>query len=274
MFFKNKKAVVNVIKLAGVIAADGSKNLNLDRVKPQIDKAFIKNKSTKAVAFVINSPGGSPVQSETIANYVLYKSKQNNIPVITFIEDVAASGGYWLAVMGSTICALSSCSIVGSIGVVSAGFGLEEFIKKQGITRRVYTAGTNKVTRDMFLPENPEHTAKFNNLLQQVHSHFKKWILQQRAGKLNALEDQLFNGDFWIASEGLKLGLIDKIVTSTEEELKAMYGQKVQINYISGKKPSLISRLLGVNFANLSYNLANESLNVVKQQNQYSKYGL
>ncbi len=264
--FKRKNQV-NVIKLQGVISATGRKSLSLSNIKDNIDKAFA-NKNIKAVAILINSPGGSPVQSEMIANYILSKSQCTNIPVITFVEDVAASGGYWLALVGDMIFALSHTSIVGSLGVVYASFGLEELIKRHGISRRVHTAGTRKVSLDIFQPEKTEDIARLQKMLAEIHQHFKNWVLLRRSAKINMAEDELFSGDFWIASTGLKYGLIDEITPSLEDKVQNLYGKKVKIKYITTKK-SFLSSLF-----NTKNNLAEDLLTTLKTSLYWDKVGL
>jgi ClpP class serine protease len=278
LFFKKPNARVNVIKLSGVIAQSGNKSLNLESVKKLIDKGFIfSSTKNKVLAIVINSPGGSPVQSELIANYVLYKNKTVKAKIIVFVEDVAASGGYWLALMGSEIYSLSSNSIVGSLGVVSAGFGLEDFIQKYGIKRRVYTAGKKKVSLDMFSEEKEEDIARLKDLLAKVHINFKNWVLERRGSKIKLDEEELFSGAFWLATQGLEFGLIDGLANTLEGKLKELYGEKVKINYVFNKqKKGLISSLLGIK--SHSNSIADDFLDnafvKIQEQNYLQKLGL
>ncbi len=278
LFFKKPNASVNVIKLSGVIQQGGNKSLNLESVKKLVDKGFnFKSTKNKVLAIVINSPGGSPVQSELIANYVLYKNKTVKAKIIVFVEDVAASGGYWLALMGTEIYSLSSNSIVGSLGVVSAGFGLEDFIKKYGIKRRVYTAGKKKVSLDMFSEEKEEDIARLKDLLAQVHTNFKKWVLQRRGSKIKLDEDELFSGNFWLAPKGLEFGLIDGIADTLEEKLQELYGKKVQINHIANKvKKGLLSSLLGLKNSSslISDDFLDNAIYKIKEENYLQKLGL
>lgn len=265
--FKSKKKIVNVIKLSGVISSSGRKNLSLEKIKKNIDKAF-SNKKTSAVALLINSPGGSPVQSEMIANYIREKSKQTKIPIISFVEDVAASGGYWLALSSNDIYALSKSSIVGSLGVLYASFGLDEFIKKYGISRRVHTAGKNKVSLDMFQPEKESDIERLKNMLAEVHNHFKDWVLTRRSKKLKIDSEELFSGEFWVASQGLEKGLVDGIVASVDAKLRDLFGDKVKINYIESKK-GLIGGLLSS-----KVNVAEEIIAEIKNGEIWNKFGL
>ncbi len=265
--FKGKKKQVNVLKLSGVISSGGRKNLSLSSIKKNIDKAFA-NKKASAVALLINSPGGSPVQSEMIANYIREKSKETKIPTISFVEDVAASGGYWLALSSNDIYALSKSSIVGSLGVLYAGFGLDEFIKKYGISRRVHTAGKNKVSLDMFQPEKEADIERLKNMLSEVHKHFKDWVLSRRNKKLKVDHDELFSGEFWVASQGLEKGLIDDIAISVDHKLKSLFGDKVKINYIESKK-GFISGLLSSKI-----NIVEEIKSEIKNTEIWNQFGL
>jgi signal peptide peptidase SppA len=265
--FKSKKKKVNIIKLAGVINSGGRKNLSLASIKKNIDKAFANSK-VASVALLINSPGGSPVQSEMIANYIREKSRETKIPTISFVEDVAASGGYWLALASDDIYALSKSSIVGSLGVLYAGFGLDEFIKKHGISRRVHTAGKNKVSLDMFQPEKEADIERLKKMLAEVHKHFKDWVLSRRNGKLKIEEDELFSGEFWVASTGLEKGLVDDIAISVEHKLKDLFGDKVKINYIETKK-GLLSGLLSS-----KANVVEEIKSEIKNTGIWGQFGL
>lgn len=241
MFFSKKK-VVNVVYLSGIISSSGRKPLSLANSKPLLDKAF-KPKDTKAVCLIINSPGGSAAQSEIIANYIKEQMQETKIPVIAFVEDVAASGGYFIASVATEIYALAKSSIIGSIGVLYSGFGFNNLIKKHGIERRIYSAGENKVILDSFQEEKAEDIAIINELLQETHEHFKNFVKAGRGNKLQANDKELFSGKFWLAGTGVKLGLIDGIITSYQSFFKERFGKKVKINVIKTKK-SFLSNLL------------------------------
>ena len=243
-----KKPTINILRLSGVISNSSKKDLSLKNLLSRIDKAFTK-KSPKAVVLLIDCPGGSPVQSELISSYLIHSSKKHNIPLISFVEDVAASGGYWLACSAIEIYACSNSSIIGSIGVISASFGFDELINKIGIKRRVYTAGNSKSVLDPFLPEKESDVARLNKLLEQVHINFKNYIKQQRGAKLTGTEEELFNGNFWVAQEALTLGLIDGI-SDYFSFLKERYGENTNFNYIEEKSSSLKNLLsnLNINF--------------------------
>lgn len=234
MFFKRK--VVNIVFLSGVINSRGKKSLALSNIKPLLDKAYSKPSSTKAVALVINSPGGSASQSEIIANYIKCKSLETKIPTISFVEDMAASGGYFIAAATESIYALAKTSIVGSIGVLFSGFGFPEFIKKYGVERRIYTSGKNKVLLDPFKEEKEESVSIINQLLHETHEHFKDFVKQGRGNRLKINDEELFSGKFWLASSALKIGLIDDIVINYESFIKQKFGKKIKINVLKSKK--------------------------------------
>ena len=208
-FFK-KKIIVPHIRLAGVIGSAGRFRQGIDFSGQQeiIKKAF-SFKKAKNIAISINSPGGSPVQSHLIHDYIRQLAKKNNKKVIVFAEDVAASGGYLIACAGDEIYANSS-SIVGSIGVISASFGFQDAIKRIGVQRRVYTAGKNKSTLDPFKEEKPEDIERIKKLQLELHSDFINLVKSSRGSKLKDPEkNNIFTGEFWSGSTSLNLGLID-----------------------------------------------------------------
>ncbi|MGV3279087.1 S49 family peptidase [Rickettsiales bacterium LUAb2] len=235
----NKKNIVNVLILEGVINSGGRKSISFKNLQSKIDKAFA-GKKTKAVALLINSPGGAAAQSEIIANYIKQKSTATKIPVISFVEDVAASGGYFIAVAANEVYALAKSSIVGSIGVRYSGFGLEDFITKYSIKRRVHTAGKNKVMLDAFTPEKAEDIEFINQLLQETHTHFKGFIKENKPN-ITLNEEELFSGKFWLASTAVQYGIIDGIVNDYQEFLKEKFGKKTKINLMRNKKGLLSS---------------------------------
>ena len=185
LFWRKKKPVVPVVRLSGVIAASGSgmrRGISLETVEPQLKKAFSMRRA-KAVALIINSPGGSPVQSSLIGRRIRDLAKRADVPVLAFCEDVAASGGYWLAASADEIFADPS-SIIGSIGVVSAGFGFDKAIKKIGVDRRVHTAGESKMILDPFQPEQAEEVERLKALQAEIHAQFIAHIESRRGVKL------------------------------------------------------------------------------------------
>jgi signal peptide peptidase SppA len=227
--------VIPVVRLHGVIAAEPRPGrLNIAAVAPLLKRAFAM-KSAPAVAIIVNSPGGSPVQSRLIAKRIRDLADENAKPVLVFVEDAAASGGYFIATAGDEIIADPS-SIVGSIGVIFAGFGFVEAIGKLGVERRVHTAGRNKSTLDPFLPEKSEDIERIKTLETDIHEVFIDWVKSRRSGKLTAPDDELFTGEFWSGIRGLRLGLIDGI-GDLRETLRARYGEKVEFKLIAAKRP-------------------------------------
>jgi signal peptide peptidase SppA len=236
--FIKKRPTVAVIRLSGMISTQGRSVLNDSSVGPQLEKAFSRGKPD-AVALEINSPGGSPVQSSLIGARIRCLAEEKKIPVIAFVEDVAASGGYWLAAAADEIHADPS-SIVGSIGVISASFGVHEFIREHGIERRVYTAGESKSMLDPFRPEKPEDVERLKAVLEDIHANFITHVKTRREGKLAEGAD-LFTGEIWLAQRAKELGLIDGI-GHLQPMLKARFGDKVKIRRY-GVKRGFLSRI-------------------------------
>ncbi len=242
---KNSDPKVACINLQGIIGRDSkiSSGINYENTLPLLEKAF-KIKDIKAVAITINSPGGSPVQSELIYNAIKNLSQEKKIPVITFAHDVAASGGYWLLLSGDEIYAHNS-SIIGSIGVIFSGFGFVELIKKIGIERRVYTEGKNKSILDPFMPEVKENITILKNAQKDIFESFKDMVRESRGKKLESSlkkigEDKIFSGAFWSGKSAKDLGLIDDIA-DIREKLQQKFGKKVKIINITTKKSFLKS---------------------------------
>lgn len=232
--FGGSAPVVPVVRLHGVIAADPRPGrLNIASVAPLLKRAF-DIKSAPAVAVVVNSPGGSPVQSRLIAKRMRDLAEEHGKPVIVFVEDAAASGGYFIATGGDEIIADPS-SIVGSIGVIFAGFGFVDAIEKLGIERRVHTAGRNKSTLDPFLPEKKEDVERIKTMELDVHKVFIDWVKSRRGERLKASDDDLFTGEFWSGVRGLELGLVDGL-GDLRETLRARYGDKVRLKVIEPRR--------------------------------------
>ena len=259
--FFNKDPLVSVIRLSGAIGAGGRLPLNDESMAPAIERAFSKGKP-KAVALVLNSPGGSPVQSALIAARIRRLADDKELPVHAFVEDVAASGGYWLATAADDIWADEN-SIVGSIGVISAGFGAQVLLERQGIERRVYTAGKSKSTLDPFKPEKKEDVARLKTILEGMHASFIAHVKARRGDRLTT-ETDLFTGEFWRAEQGLELGLVDGI-GHLVPKMKELYGDKVRFaNY--GRKKRLFQRV--------GAQLADEALGLVEERAAYARFGL
>jgi signal peptide peptidase SppA len=233
--------VVPVVRLSGVIASSGllgSRGLSIESVAPLLKRAFDMRGAT-AVALAINSPGGSPVQSALIGQRIRLLAAEKDVKVIAFVEDVAASGGYWLACAADEII-VDPSSIVGSIGVISAGFGFQDLIARFGVERRVHTSGERKAMLDPFRPEKPEDVERLHRLQAEIHDGFKDWVRERRAGKLKGDDATLFSGEFWTGKRGLDLGLVDGL-GELRATLQARYGAKVHLPVI-GPRRRLLSR--------------------------------
>ncbi len=225
--------LIPVVRLHGVIAADQrSGRLNIHNVAPLLARAFAM--PGKTVAIIVNSPGGSPVQSRLIAKRIRDLAAEHGKQVLVFVEDAAASGGYFIATAGDEIIADPS-SIVGSIGVIFAGFGFPEALAKVGVERRVHTAGKNKSTLDPFLPEKPEDIERIKQMELDIHGVFIDWVKSRRAGKFKASDDQLFTGEFWSGVRGLDLGLIDAL-GDIHETLRTRFGDDVRTRLIEPRR--------------------------------------
>lgn len=236
--------VIPVIRLQGAIMSGGSQfrpTLSLASTAGLIEKAFAIS-NAPAVAISINSPGGSPVQSRLIFKRIRDLAAEKNKKVLVFVEDVAASGGYMIAIAGDEIFADPS-SIVGSIGVVSASFGFTDLIKKIGVERRVYTAGANKATLDPFQPEKAEDVERLKKLQLEVHETFIDLVKERRGRKLKDDPD-LFTGLFWSGKKGLELGLVDAL-GDMRTVLKDRYGAKAELKLITAPR-GLFGRRLGL----------------------------
>lgn len=244
---KGNKPTVTLIPLSGAIGAGAraGRGLSANGVDAPLKKAF-KDKNAKAVVLAINSPGGAPAQARMIMQRIRHLAADSELPVISYIEDIGASGGYMIAVAGDEIWA-DPFGLVGSIGVVSSGFGFHEAIEKLGVERRVHHAGTNKVRLDPFRPETPEDAAKIEKILGETHTLFIDMVKERRGDAITAAPEDVFNGDFFLAGEAKELGLIDD-VGDLRTMLKARFGDDVVINPISTKKGGLMG-LLGSSFA-------------------------
>ncbi len=232
--------VVNVIRLSGVIAESsrfGGGALNDITLAPILDRAFRKGKP-KAVAIALNSPGGSPAQSSLIGARIQRLSKELGVPVFAFCEDVAASGGYWLACAADEIY-VDDSSIVGSIGVISASFGFHELMQKQGVERRVHTAGQDKSMLDPFRPERPSDVKRLKALQKKIHNNFITHVKSRRGSKLKS--DKLFTGEVWVGKDAVDNGLVDGIA-HLDPKMKEMFGEDVRMNNF-GYKKSFFKRL-------------------------------
>src|SRR3984957_4980497 len=236
-------AVVPVVRLSGVIGAVTPlrPGMSLAGVARMLERAFTV-KNAKAVALGINSPGGSPVQSRQIYLRIRQLAEEKKLPVLVFVEDVAASGGYMIACAGDEIFCDPS-SILGSIGVVGGSFGFQELIKKIGVERRLYTAGAHKAMLDPFLPENPDDVARVKALQREIHAIFIALVKQSRGARLKGADDVLFSGEYWAGETSVSLGLADAIA-DLRSTLRARYGDKV-LTPVIAPATGLLSGLLG-----------------------------
>ncbi len=247
--FRKEGVTIPVVRLHGAIMAGGSQfrpALNLATVAPVLEKAF-SMKGAPAVAISVNSPGGSPVQSRAIYQRIRDLAEEKKKRVIIFVEDVAASGGYMIALAGDEIIA-DPTSIVGSIGVVSGGFGFPELLKKIGVERRVYTAGSNKVMLDPFQPEKERDIEFLKGLQLEIHEVFIGMV-KARRGHLLADTPDIFSGLFWTGKRSQELGLIDSL-GDMRGELKKRFGEKTQLQLVSTSRGLFGRRQPGASIAN------------------------
>ena len=235
--------VVSVLRFEGVIMPRQRRGgLSLASHAGAIEKAF-RASGLVAVAIVVNSPGGSPVQSALLYRRIRQLADEKHVPVIAFAEDVAASGGYWLALAGDEIFT-EETSLIGSIGVISAGFGFYQLLGRLGIERRLHTAGERKSLLDPFLPENPSDVARLTELQQDIHRSFKDHVRRRRAGKIDETDESLFTGDVLTGRMAMDRGLVDGI-GELRTVMRTRYGDKVRLRPISADRRRLpfLSRL-------------------------------
>ena len=274
IFKKNKNKKVAHLTLSGVIGKDSKFETGINFVNnaPLIKKAF-ESKKISAVALSINSPGGSPVQSELIYNYIRELSEKNKIPVFTFAQDVSASGGYWLLLSGDEIYAHNS-SIVGSIGVIFSSFGFVDLIKKIGVDRRIYTEGKNKAILDPFLPEEQANIEILKQAQKDIFENFKDLVRKHRGHKLTKNEEEIFTGAFWAGKTALDLGLIDGIA-DMRKKMQEKFGENVEFIEITTKK-SFIKNLISEKSTGVfgSGDLVAKVLNQIEERVSFGKFGL
>ena len=263
-----KKPAVAVIRLSGIIkqSVHAKDIINAEILDSAIEKAFNKIPNCKAVALLVNSPGGSPVQSEIIANRIIAISKEKKIPVLAFAEDVAASGGYYILCAGDEIYA-SVSSIIGSIGVISAGFGFVEMIKKIGIQRRVYAEGKNKSLLDPFVPEKEDDISILKDAQKDVHHSFAEFVKKRRGEKLISDERELFSGMFWSGKKAKELGLVDDLVEDYKTFLKRRFGNNTKFVKIN-KPKGFLSRRFGMEC------IAETLINKIQEITNRDRFGL
>ncbi len=262
-----RKDVVAVVKLHGVITPSPSPlargAINLAAIESALTRAF-GHERLKAVALLINSPGGAPTQSGLVAERIRQLADEKNVPVLAFCEDVAASGGYWLACAADEIYAHRT-SMVGSIGVISGGFGFTGLLERFGIERRLHTAGANKSRLDPFSPEKPEDVEWLKKMHSQLHELFVNWVKERRGDRLTDSED-LFTGDVWLGAKAVELGLADGL-GSLRQIITERYPD-AEISVAEPKKPLLARLGIGAPAA------ASAVLDAVTQKAAWSRFGL
>jgi signal peptide peptidase SppA len=259
---------VTVLRLEGVIGGMGrlgGQSLSDAKLAPIVEAAFRRGKP-KAVALAINSPGGSPAQSSLIAARIRRLADEKKIPVHAFVEDVAASGGYWLATAADDIH-VDASSIIGSIGVISASFGFHEFLDRQGIERRVHTAGEDKSLLDPFRPERDEDVARLIRLQKIIHGNFIAQVRGRRGAKLNG--ENLFTGEIWVGQAGVEVGLADGM-GHLVPVMRARYGEKVKFNVVQPRR-SLMRRL---GLASMADAVVEGALGGLDERGHWARFGL
>lgn len=234
--FKEPPPVVAVLRLAGVIGGLGAlrPGLAINSLAADIERAF-KLKRLKAVALAINSPGGSAVQSALITDRIRDLAEEKGVPVVAFAEDVAASGGYWIACAADEIYANEN-SIVGSVGVISASFGFQDMIERFGVERRVHTSGDKKAMLDPFRAEDPKDVKRLQAIQKDIHESFMAHVRKRRGERLKGTDKTLFSGEFWTARRALDMGLIDGL-GELRQVMRQRYGKNVQLRRIGGARP-------------------------------------
>ncbi len=274
--FRPDIPVVPVVRIAGVIGVVSPlrPGLLLSTIARSLERAFDTPRA-RAVALVINSPGGSPSQSHLIFRRIRQLAEEKKLPVLAFVEDVGASGGYMLACAADEIIC-NDFSIVGSVGVVGASFGFHELMEKVGIERRLYTSGDRKAMLDPFLPEKPDDVKRIKAIQQDIHEHFIALVKDRRGSRLNGSDKMLFSGEFWAAQKAIELGLADRI-GDLRSTLRERYGEKVHMPLISAERSLFGRRLAGVNLIDAlgsQPGLADDFISALEIRALWGRYGL
>jgi signal peptide peptidase SppA len=274
--FRPDIPIVPVVRLTGIIGVVTPlrPGLMLSTIARTLERAFAVRRA-RAVALIINSPGGSPTQSHLILRRIRQLAEEKKIPVLAFIEDVGASGGYMLACAGDEIIC-DQYSIVGSIGVVGGSFGFPKLMDKLGIERRLYTSGEHKAMLDPFLPEKPEDVKRLKAIQKDIHAHFIALIKERRGAKLRGADKTLFSGEFWTASKAIELGLAD-VIGDLRSVLRERYGEKVRMPLIMAERSLLGRRVPGVNVVEAlakQGGLADDLISALETRALWSRYGL
>ncbi len=269
--FNRSITIIPHVRLHGQIMSS-PRGLCLNNMEKALEKAF-SDKSSKAVAISINSPGGSPVQSALLHDRIRQLAKKNDTKVLIFCEDVAASGGYWLATAGDEIYAHPS-SIVGSIGVISGGFGFVEAIKKVGVERRLYTAGKNKSLLDPFMPEKQDDVERIKSLQLEIHEDFITQVKDRRGDKL-VDNDEMFTGLFWTGTKALEMGLVDGL-GNMYDVLQEKFGDGVEVKTIE-RHQGLLAKLglqTKANPMGLGAQIGDELIETIESKALWQRFGL
>ena len=261
--------IVPVVRLHGVISAEQRPGrINMQTFGPILERAFAVHKAP-AIALIVNSPGGSPVQSRLISKLIRDLAKKHEKQVLVFLEDVAASGGYFIAVAGDEIIADPS-SIVGSIGVIFSGFGLDEAMGKIGVSRRIYTAGKSKSTLDPFMPEKAEDVERIKKFEAEIHQVFIDHVKSRRAEKITLPDDEIYNGEFWSGIRGQELGLVDSL-GDMHEVLRERFGDNVKVKLFEPKRGLLQLPRIGTALGGGA--LVSDVLASVEERALWSRFG-
>jgi signal peptide peptidase SppA len=262
------RPTVAVLRLAGIIGSLGPlrAGLNAHELNGPIERAFA-GRGLVAVALVINSPGGSPVQSALIHQRIRQLSAEKSVPVLGFVEDVAASGGYWLALAADEIF-VDANSIVGSIGVITSGFGFDQALQRFGIQRRLYTAGERKSLLDSFSPERPEDVARLKRLQADIHENFKALVRTRRGVRLKGDEADLFSGEAWLGQRALEFGLVDGL-GELRATLQARFGKRVRLRPIPTQRRTW-RRRLGL----IEGDVVGDALASIEERQHWARFGL
>jgi serine protease SohB len=276
--FRRDRPIVPVVRLTGVIGFSTPlrPGLSLAGVARTLDRAFAVRRAA-AVALSINSPGGSPVQSHLIFRRIRELADEHKRPVIAFIEDAGASGGYMIACAGDEVIA-DPYSIVGSIGVVGGSFGFDKLIAKIGVERRLYTSGEHKAMLDPFLPENPDDVERLKKLQRHIHEDFIALVKSRRGAKLQGPENDLFSGEYWTGKKAMELGLVDAI-GDLRGTLRERFGDKVVTPLITAERGFLGRRILGVAGSDamqaaVGLGLAEDLISALEARAIWARYGL
>jgi serine protease SohB len=255
-----RRPAVSVVRLQGAIGVGGARALTDAGLAPVLEAAF--RGKPLAVALQINSPGGSPVQSSLIAARIRRLSEEKKVPVVAFVEDVAASGGYWLATAADEIFC-DPGSLLGSIGVISSGFGFQDLIARIGVERRVHTAGRSKSRLDPFKPERPEDVERLDSWLSQLHDVFIAQIRSRRGTRLRDDPD-LFTGEVWIGERAVNVGLADGI-GHLVPVMKARFGDKVRFRRFGQRRPFL---------SRFGLRLVEDTVDLLEERAAFGRFGL